>query len=51
MHKLNVHESCAKNGNVMNGALLKATRTNYRTVFYEFLKCGLYNMYNTFCLI
>jgi hypothetical protein len=27
---------------------------NYRTVFYEFLKCGLYNTYNTynmFCLI
>jgi hypothetical protein len=24
---------------------------DYRTVFYEFLKCGLYNTYNTFCLI
>jgi hypothetical protein len=28
VHELNVHEGCAKNCNVMNGALLKATRTN-----------------------
>jgi hypothetical protein len=36
------------------GRLIVQGNPSYWTVFYEFLKCGLYNtynMYNTFCLI